>query len=142
MEMPEIKILHLWCELDWNKISKNRQHKIVSSRLINTNTSFMNKLIEEISIESKLQNIEWENVKTWIEIMVYKSSQKGDAINVIDVIADCIKQGIGIDDMNFSLIINSHVDPTAKPNIHFWILQGTEKQIEESIITFLRSSNE
>lgn len=137
----EPKILHLWCELDWNKISKNRQHQIVGNRLVNTNTPFMKKLIEEITIESKLQNIKWQKVKTWLMVYITKKTKKGDPANVIDVLLDCVKVGIGVDDVEYSLIIDSKIDISSKPNIHFWILQGSKKQIEESIITFLRSSN-
>ena len=118
-----MKSLHLWCKLDWNKISKNRQHQIVNKKLVNTNTSFMKKLIEEISIESKLQKIQWKKVKTWILIYVTKKNKKGDPANVIDVLLDCIKQGIGIDDVEYSLIIDSCVDPNAEPKIDFWIVQ-------------------
>ena len=139
-KMPaELKILYLWCELDWKQISKNRQHQIVGNRLINTNTPFMKKLIEEISIETKIQNIQWEQTKTWILINVTKQTKKGDPINVIDVLADCIKQGIGIDDVEYSLIINSCIDPTIKiPKIDYWILQGHPIQVELLISKFLQ----
>lgn len=139
INMNEPKILHLWCELNWNKISKNRQHKISGNQLINTNTTFMKKLIDEISIESKLKKIQWEKTKTWIFIHITKKTDKGDPINVIDILADCIKQGIGIDDVEYSLIIDSCIDPTIKiPKIDYWIVQGSEIQIELLITKFLQ----
>lgn len=134
----ELKTLHLWCELDFKKISKNRQHQIVGNRLVNTNNTFMKKLIEEISIETKIQQIEWENVKTWLLIFVSKKTKKGDPINVIDVLADCVKIGIGIDDVEYSLIINSCIDPTIKiPRIEYWIIQTNPEEIKQLIKTFL-----
>lgn len=133
----EPKILYLWCELNFNQISKNRQHKIAGNRLVNVNTPFMKKLIEEISIESKIQKIEWEKTKTWIFLHITKKINKGDPINTIDVLCDCIKQGIGIDDIEYSLIIDSHIDPTATPKIEYWIIQTDPNEIKQLIKAFL-----
>jgi Holliday junction resolvase RusA-like endonuclease len=41
--------------------------------------------------------------KIWIEFFVQKPHHKGDAINVVDVICDGIKVGLGIDDRWFCL---------------------------------------
>ncbi len=41
--------------------------------------------------------------KVWIDLLVEKPNNKGDAINVLDTICDCIKIAIGIDDRYFSI---------------------------------------
>jgi hypothetical protein len=46
----------------------------------------------------KSQNITWYEGKVWIDIMVEKPDMRGDAINVIDLVCDAIKDAIGVDD--------------------------------------------
>jgi len=41
--------------------------------------------------------------KVWIDIFVQKPDHRGDAINVLDLIADALKEAIGIDDRWFSI---------------------------------------
>lgn len=41
--------------------------------------------------------------KIWIEIFVQKPHHRGDAINVVDVVCDGLKKGLGVDDRWFCL---------------------------------------
>lgn len=41
--------------------------------------------------------------KTWIDLLVQKPSHRSDAINVIDLVCDGIKRGLGVDDRWFSI---------------------------------------
>src|SRR5512139_1740235 len=58
-------------------------------------------------IESKVRdlvtNIKVFNNKVWVDLFVQKPNHKSDAINVISVICDGIKKGIGLDDRWFSI---------------------------------------
>lgn len=41
--------------------------------------------------------------KVWIDLLVQKSNHKGDAINVIELVCDGIKEGLGVDDRWFCI---------------------------------------
>jgi hypothetical protein len=41
--------------------------------------------------------------KLWIDILVQKPNHRGDAVNVIDLVCDAIKDAVGIDDRWFSI---------------------------------------
>lgn len=41
--------------------------------------------------------------KVWLDILVQKPSNKGDAVNVVDSVCDAVKVAIGIDDRYFSI---------------------------------------
>lgn len=41
--------------------------------------------------------------KLWISIFVEKANNKGDAVNVIDLVCDIIKEAVGLDDRWFSI---------------------------------------
>ena len=41
--------------------------------------------------------------KLWIDILVQKPDHRGDAVNVIDLVCDAIKDGVGLDDRWFSI---------------------------------------
>ncbi len=41
--------------------------------------------------------------KVWIDILVQKPNHRGDAINVVDLVADAIKDGLGVDDRWFCI---------------------------------------
>lgn len=41
--------------------------------------------------------------RVWVSIFVQKPNHRGDAINVVDIVCDGVKKGVGIDDRWFSL---------------------------------------
>ena len=58
-----------------------------------------NNLIEQI----KLSGVKWRVNKVYLDILVQKPDMRGDAINVIDTIADAVKKGIDLDDNWFCI---------------------------------------
>jgi hypothetical protein len=144
--MTKPKILHLWCELNFEKLSKNSSHAINLSgkkKIVSTNKKFMDNLITEIQVESKIQNIQWEKTKTWLFIHCLKKNERGDPNNVLDVLSDVVKKGIGIDDNVFASLIDYkilidtlQIDYT--PRVDFYIIQAEEEQVGELIIKFLK----
>jgi hypothetical protein len=41
--------------------------------------------------------------KLWLDILVQKPDHRGDAVNVIDLVCDAVKDGIGLDDRWFCI---------------------------------------
>ncbi|MBN2132226.1 MAG: hypothetical protein JW741_22185 [Sedimentisphaerales bacterium] len=41
--------------------------------------------------------------KVWLDILVQKPNHKGDAVNVVDLVCDSVKEAVGIDDRWFSI---------------------------------------
>ena len=41
--------------------------------------------------------------KVWLDILVQKPNHRGDAVNVVDLVCDAVKVGIGVDDRWFSI---------------------------------------
>ena len=54
-------------------------------------------------LREALRDVEIKHNKLWIELLVQKPNQRGDAINVLDVICDGIKKATGIDDRWYSV---------------------------------------
>lgn len=61
--------------------------------------SVRDNLVERI----KESGAEWFDGKVWIDLLVQKPNQRGDAINVIDLVCDAVKVAIGVDDRWFSI---------------------------------------
>ena len=51
----------------------------------------------------KLITTQWYQSKVYLTIIVGKPHHRGDAVNVIDNLCDCVKHAIGIDDKWFSI---------------------------------------
>lgn len=49
------------------------------------------------------QRRRWPTRKTWLELEVWKPSHRPDAINLLDSVADAVKQALGTDDRWFSV---------------------------------------
>lgn len=62
---------------------------------------FQNMLIA--ACRRALEGIEVFQGKVWVRLFVEKPNQKGDAINVLDLVADGLKEAIGVDDRWFSI---------------------------------------
>lgn len=58
----------------------------------------VNALREEIGWKVKKSGVKWRINKVWLDILVQKPSMRGDAINVLDTIADGVKLGMDLDD--------------------------------------------
>jgi Holliday junction resolvase RusA-like endonuclease len=65
--------------------------------------------------------------KVYIEIFVQKSNQRGDAINVVDVVCDGIKDALGIDDRWFCIRGLDWEVVKANPRIFIGVSQEAEE---------------
>lgn len=62
------------------------------------------KIVESI-IEQLKDTGPWYENKVWLGLMVVMPSRSSDAINVLELVADAVKIGIGIDDKWFAIEI-------------------------------------
>lgn len=83
--------------------------------------------VRELIVQRMKACIEGQPVvqnKVWVSIFVQKPNHRGDAVNVIDVVCDAVKEAIGVDDRWFSL---RSVDwEIAKVNPRIFITVGQE----------------
>ncbi len=56
-----------------------------------------------LSLRQGLHCIRVAHNKVWIDILVQKPNHKGDAVNVVDLVCDAVKEAVGIDDRWFSI---------------------------------------
>jgi len=99
-----LRFVRIAVPFSWN-YSKNRLwsmnrrggHVFIRREIVSTK----NALIAIIKDASK--SVKFFYGKVWVDIFVQKPNNTGDAINVLDTIADCIKKAIGIDDRYFSI---------------------------------------
>jgi len=56
-----------------------------------------------MSLQRELQSVHVAHNKVWIEILVQKPNHKGDAVNVVDLVCDAVKDAIGVDDRWFAI---------------------------------------
>jgi len=56
-----------------------------------------------LRIKNASRGITWFEDKVWIDILVQKPNQRGDAVNVVDAVCDAVKMAIGIDDRWFCI---------------------------------------
>jgi hypothetical protein len=56
-----------------------------------------------VAIRSAIKGMPLVNNKVWIDILVQKPDNRGDAINVVDLVCDGLKVGLGVDDRWFSI---------------------------------------
>jgi hypothetical protein len=56
-----------------------------------------------LQIKRAMGDMKFYKGKVWLDIMVQKPDNKGDAVNVVDTICDIVKHAIGIDDRYFSI---------------------------------------
>jgi hypothetical protein len=62
----------------------------------------MREIIEAV-VKQALRDQRIAQNKLWIDLLVQKTNHKGDAINVVDCIADALKTAIGLDDRWFCI---------------------------------------
>jgi len=103
---PEV---NLWWQI---KIAVPFSYSVSKNHLWSSNSSGhiyrreeSNKIQEDIilMLKSAMGNQKIYRNKVWIDIYVQKPDHKGDAINVVDLVADAVKVAIGIDDRWFSI---------------------------------------
>lgn len=102
-ERPKPNFIHVWeLPFTWD-LSKNRIYSLGSRRghvFIRSEVKQARARIEKMvsSIKDKMFR-----GKVWIDILVEKPNNKGDAVNFVDSICDAIKKGLDIDDRYFSI---------------------------------------
>lgn len=79
--------------------------------------------IEELAWRIKAMRHKFYQGRIWLRIEVYKPNHIGDALNVIDSIADAVEKGIGVNDRWFSIECLAWQIDKADPRIELWIKQ-------------------
>lgn len=72
--------------------------------------------------------------KVWLDILVQKPDHKGDAVNVIDLVCDAVKDAIGLDDRWFSIRTLDWEISKNNPMIYVGIGQDTD--VEHRICSY------
>ncbi|NRA37896.1 MAG: RusA family crossover junction endodeoxyribonuclease [Planctomycetes bacterium] len=87
-----------------------------------------------MTIKSKLYGQKIAHNKVWVEILVQKPDHKGDAVNVIDLVCDALKDAIPVDDRWFSLhVLDWHV---VKENPRLYISIGQETEEDAQVCSY------
>ena len=109
--------------------SKNKGFLVVRGRIISSGVKRQSlKTIEILTAAAmKKQGTIFEKRKMWLSIHVEKPHHRGDAINVLDILADGIKKGIGIDDKWFAISKLDYSFNKMNPRIVVDICQYPEK---------------
>jgi uncharacterized Zn-finger protein len=56
-----------------------------------------------LAVQSALAGRQVAHNKVWLDILVQKPDHRGDAVNVVDLVCDAVKDAIGVDDRWFSI---------------------------------------
>lgn len=76
-------------------VALRREAKAVRHEITAIVKESISRLIEE--------GVEVKSHKLWIDLLVQKPNHRGDAINVLDLVCDAIKDAVGIDDRWFAI---------------------------------------
>lgn len=89
-------------------------------------------LRERIAVEVKrgLGNRKVAQNKVWIDILVQKSDNRGDAVNVIDTICDAVKVACGVDDKWFCIRRLDWEISKSEPKIFIGIGQTSCEEVQ------------
>lgn len=82
-----------------SNLSKNKAHGTTKTGKWYTKADHR-KLKEDLLeiLADACKGHEWKKEKYWLAIHVQKPSNRGDAINYLDAIADVVKHAVGVDD--------------------------------------------
>jgi hypothetical protein len=64
------------------------------------------KIREDLVRRIRAQGGTWYEGRVWIDVFVEKPNHRVDALNVLDAVADAVKEGIGVDDRWFSATVH------------------------------------
>ena len=70
------------------------------------------------------------NNKLWIDILVQKPDHKGDAVNVVDLVCDSIKDAIDLDDRWYSIRCLDWEIVKDRPRLFVGIGQSTDEDVQ------------
>lgn len=83
-----------------------------------------------LAMKAKLYGRKIAHNKVWIEILVQKPNHKGDAVNVVDLVCDALKDAIPVDDRWFSIrILDWHIIKE-DPKLYIAIGQETDEDAQ------------
>jgi len=88
-----------------SNILKNKTFGVVRGRIyVHNHSKKIKKVIEDVCRRACVEkNVAFAKQKIWLKVMVEKPDMRSYAINVIDVLCDGIKKGIGVDDRWFAI---------------------------------------
>lgn len=76
-----------------------------------------------LEVKEAVKNLPVVNNKVWIEVLVQKENHKSDAVNVVDLVCDAVKLGLGVDDRWFSIARLDWEIVKTEPDIFIGIFQ-------------------
>ncbi len=72
--------------------------------------------------------------KVWLDILVQKPNHKGDAVNVVDLICDAVKEAVGVDDRWFSI---RRLDwEIVKENPRLFVGIGQDSDVDSQVCSY------
>lgn len=78
--------------------------------------------------------VKFQPAKIWIDLLVQKPNHRGDAVNVLDLVCDALKEAIGVDDRWFSI---RRLDwEVVKDNPMIFIGIGQEDEEERRVCSY------
>jgi len=116
-------MMNITIPLDWN-LSKNRARSISTrnGKIRSYKNAHHKKLQNdlELLIKTEKNKIGWilEKKKLFLIVKVHKKDYTGDAINLLDPIADAVKKAIGLDDCWFVALITWELNHEQKIDIY------------------------
>ena len=88
-------------------VSKNRTHRLARGRIITDPAARKWALLTKALIRRAARGHRWvADRKVWLVIEVVMPHHRGDAINVLDWVADAVAAAIGVDDRWFAVILD------------------------------------
>lgn len=130
--IPLLWFIRVAVPFDWN-LSKNAIHRMGAFGHVYMRSearavrSYLSAMLLNALNESNRQIVQ---AKLWIDIFVQKPNQKGDAINVIDTVADALKDVCGLDDRWFSIRRLDWEIVKTDPMIYVGIGQDTDVPVQ------------
>jgi hypothetical protein len=129
-------------------ISKNATHRVGKHGgiyLQKPGKTIRNDLIRAI----KAQGGEWYEGRVWLDVIVQKPNHRTDALNVLDAVADAVKEGIGVDDRWYSATLRWEMEKDS-PMLTVRILQVTREHrricstcgVEQGLDAFTRNKSD
>lgn len=78
---------------------------------------------ENLAAHIHMTHAAWVEAKIWIDIFVEKPNHRGDAINVVDLVCDAVKDATGVDDRWYSIRRLDWAIVKREPRIYVGICQ-------------------
>jgi hypothetical protein len=83
--------------------SKNHIYKMTGTHITLREESRAYRQAISLELKSVMRGVQVVQNKVWLSILVQKPDHRGDAVNVVDLVCDAVKDAIGVDDRWFSI---------------------------------------